>query len=567
MSPDYLDTPDVDLDVVELVHEAPGVHRHGYIARHEILLEPGLAEAAIGKLAPLTSRDWRSSKRKGDGWQWTMKGSVSPTQRAPRNKRLPLFPLNREHKVVLYSLVVERQGARTYVDLHGVRLRDVDRILEGACGLLPSQHRLAYYRRLEVYVALTPRDAHRLAAALGTRSSMRGNKHRLVDDLAIPVSIKSRTRATARLSVYRVPKGTTFAYRAELALVGRRDRRQEFQEEDGQKLEEALLTLLEQHGVEIRPKPARWEPVTEGQARDHQLSRLGKDVYRGRRIPRESVALAQNCHTPVWHFLMKTCDDTETCVAQRCIRSHSVHSAPPSDPRSPLPRIPRSALWRAVISDLLRSPGMLSEVILPTQESPIPFLESLSASLPQRELAIAAFAAGTTTPTGVLTDTWNELGALLEHHPANPAIKNLALVIDPSMASAVHEAITALDGTTSEWLEGRAHLVGGPFVPKGYQFAQLPLHWLALGALLDPLMADLRHLCEQDDLRLVLVTVDARPHAGRDVSRSDYFHDGQVRSIIGDAGRYHTHNRYLVEGSRVVMVKDSLDGLMGRIVF
>jgi hypothetical protein len=76
----------------------------------------------------------------------------------------------------------------------------------------------------------------------------------------------------------------------------------------------------------------------------------------------------------------------------------------------------------------------------------------------------------------------------------------------------------------------------------------LPVLFHATGAWLWETFEGLRRLGEETGLRVVAVTVDGRPEHGRgDLLRTHFFRDGRVRSHVGDAGRYHAHQRYLVE--------------------
>jgi hypothetical protein len=122
--------------------------------------------------------------------------------------------------------------------------------------------------------------------------------------------------------------------------------------------------------------------------------------------------------------------------------------------------------------------------------------------------------------------------------------------------------------------------------------------WLA------DMLDGLRRLGEESGLRVVLVTCDACPeHGYGHMRRSHFFRDGRVRSAIGDAGRYYAHQRYRIERAvkttyfraytevsenemgetliseyhaheeheyvtgNVVVLKDEVEGLPGRLVY
>jgi hypothetical protein len=77
---------------------------------------------------------------------------------------------NSAWKVCLYSLQVELHPEATYLDIHGVRHDDIQRVLEGSMKLRKDQYEIAYYRALERFFVIEPHEAHRLAVALDGRS-------------------------------------------------------------------------------------------------------------------------------------------------------------------------------------------------------------------------------------------------------------------------------------------------------------------------------------------------------------------------------------------------------------
>jgi len=99
----------------------------------------------------------------------------------------------------------------------------------------------------------------------------------------------------------------------------------------------------------------------------------------------------------------------------------------------------------------------------------------------------------------------------------------------------------------------------GPLMPPEHVVPGMdafPALFKATGAWLDDLFAELRQLGEQTGLKVIVVTCDGRPDHGRgSLLRTHFFKDGRVRSLVGDAGRYNSHIRYLVE--RVVVAVGS----------
>lgn len=590
-----LDEPEADVGLDEAPPSVP-IYSHGYSLRVELLLPKDETDAALVQLGwPDPEGDWRKCQVNG-ATRWIMRGTTFLTQRKPRNKKLPLAKKNKAWTTNLYSLQVERAQAeetpKTSLDLHGVRRADVDRLLHRVMGLASEQYKVAYYRTAERYVALDPVDAMRLADALGaTPISGRGRSARkrfLLKDHKIPVTVRKRTRRVALLNVYRIGNGATAAYRCEIRLAGKTRHRGHFEEADIEKLDNALLALLSEHDIEVRRKPARWEPRSDRRyERDKRLEMLPSKAYRGSRVAAATKATAAKCHTPIVALVGLSAGDTATSVGLPYIRQAASYPEDSEHERTeeeenedrgqgeddrdgsawqikrkdPCPSpIPNPILWGALVDDLLHYEGTLSEVSLHPEQSPGPLLQALVEKAPKDSVAIQALCH--VSDFGI--DTWHSVLNMMAGHPVSDDTKTMVIVVDPSVHTAISDA-------TSVWDGERFH--AGPIIHPGWLWERFSQIVRATGAWLFDLMGELRQVCEQTGFRIILVTVDARPDHGRgDLRRSHFFRDARVRSIIGDAGRYWCHTRYRVEQGyhgpyRVVMVKDEAEGLMGRMVW
>jgi hypothetical protein len=302
----------------------PLISSHGYSLRLR-LLNGTLAEQALARLgwAP-TSGEWTKSIVKG-AERWSLRGTTFLSQRRPRNWRLPLSRYNKVWKTQLYSVQIERRNGQVYLDLHGVRRADVERLLEFIMQLGAADYTVQHYRAAERYFVLPPHEAYRLGEALGQhphrgRGRLAG-KFFLSRDLAVPIRIKTRTRRLAKLTVYRVFGGATAAIKVELRLVGKTRDRGTFQEADIGKLDDALMRIIEEHDLHPIAKPARWEPRGPVRwARDGQLERLGAAAYRGRLASKDLLAIARECHTPEVVLVAESPKDTVSSLAPPYIR-------------------------------------------------------------------------------------------------------------------------------------------------------------------------------------------------------------------------------------------------------
>ena len=556
---------EISLDAAAPERDDGPLYSHGYSLRLKLRLAPLQAVEALGRLGwQQESRDWRRSMLKG-AQRWSVRGTTFLSQRRPRNQRLPLTRLNKLWRTCLYSVQIEQRGDDTFLDLHGVRRPDVERLLGTIMMLPPEAYEVAHYRAAERYFVLSPREAYRLAEALGGRAQWgRGRlarKQFLVRDLPVPITVRIRSKREAKLTIYRVGGGATAQFKVELRLAGKVRDRGHFDAADIANLDLELLRLIDEHGLSPVPKPARWEPrSSEHCSRDGQLERLGSAAYRGSRVPDGIVSLVRNCHTPSVSFLCETQDDPTTCPAQTLIRQNSSSSVlfhrPQQTPRE-------GKLWDSIASDIVKYEGYLSEVILDDHQNPEPLLHALINGHPPGGVAIGSLCMAS---DGCYPSGWDTVTRMLPYYPSTPKTSTLVVVIDPMVFCSVSDAVSVFDSITGASKPG-------PLFPPTWVHETTPLLVTATAAWLSETLKELRDVCERTGLRVVLVTADMRPDHGRgELQRSHFFRDSRVRSHIGDAGRYYAHLRYLVEPGRngrprrAVLVKDEGEGLMGRIL-
>jgi len=609
---DIIDEPDSG----DVSDDCPA-YSHGYSLRVELLCSAETAGAALGRLgwAP-DSADWIASQPKG-AERWSIRGLTFVTQRAPRNKRLPLARRNKEWRTRLYSLQIDRRpGGAVFLDLHGVRRGDVERLLERIMQLGPSEYAIRYYRAAERFFVLPAYEALRLGVALGQvphngRGRLAGKRF-LASDVAVPIRVKTRTRRLATLSVYRIRRGATAAYKVELRLAGKSRDRGTFQEADIAKLDDALAALIAEHDLHPIGKPARWEPCGPARwSRDGQLERLGSSAYRGWQASRELIGISGDCHTPEVRFLGEMREDTVASLGLPYIRQDSTPSSSsdsdsssfdsdsggsqlevtnpareslPPEGRLTFPKEakpghpdmpPKSAsgavgkldanksLWDALAKDISAHEGFLSEVILDSHQDPMPLVRALDRA---DSGTVALHALCPVNPDGHAR-TWGTVSDALAAYPGTSRTRTLVVVVDAEILWSAREAVYIHD-------EHSGRSVPGPLLYPNWQWETTPLLIKATAGWLWPMLEGLRDICEESGFRVVLVTVDARPaHGFGELRRSHFFRDARVRSHLGDAGRYWSHTRYRVEvgrgarPGRVVMVKDEAQGLMGRIIY
>jgi hypothetical protein len=241
-------------------------------------------------------------------------------------------------------------------------------------------------------------------------------------------------------------------------------------------------------------------------------------------------------------------------------------------------------------------PGHLVEVVLDPEQCPRDLLDALVGGQLGR---VGVSALCTTDPSGH-PDTWTSVVEKINQCPPADDMNTWVLFIDPNAIADVSDAVSVYSETT-----GRTTF--GPLVSSVWAATVndvMPLWPKAMGAWLWPVFQGLRDLCERTGIRVVVITTDLRPDHGRapTLLRTHRFRDARVRSFIGDAGRYWSHLRYLVESGtriqahpahtlvapdgdqdvvrpciaydehhrvveRVVCLKDEAEGQVGRVIF
>jgi hypothetical protein len=635
------------------------IYTHGCSARLKInLAEPDAlrALARCGWSADPPQKVWRSS-RPGPGIRrYVVRGSKWLDERPPKNQRLPLVGLNRRWKTHLYSLAVEIKDHKVHVDLQVVRHDDIRQFMEGLLGVGKTDYTTVYYRTIERFMVLPPHEAFRLAEQLDAIPKNGGGrlarKRYLVQDheIEIPIIIRKRTKATANLVVYRIDRGATAHYKVEVRLRGRRRDRGEFHEKDIEKLDNVLLDLVTKYDLKTIPKPARWEPRTfttavERGPFDPYIKQIPEKAWRGRRVPEGVKRTVRDCHTPGTVRLVAcarepgtfppparirsafstppgpsvTVNDSNTSVeiAWKCVEKRGVEVARYINQQNQQqgevqrPEVARDP-WSRIVHDIDRSRLYLHEVVLDPEQSPGPLLHALARGV-LGKIGVAAICA---VDSGGHADTWQSVIAATKERPfEGPDLDTLVIVID---VSAVRDVASAVVGGLEPMITDDGEIVGdldtiftpGPLMPpepppefSGPRKDALPALFTATGAWLDNLFLELRRLGEETGVRIVAVTCDGRTDGGTGpMRRNHYFTDKRVRSTIGDAGRQHSHMRYLVERVRrtrwvpgykyevqeghetiihehvphedyehvvgnIIAIKDEAEGLPGRIIY
>lgn len=561
---EIIDDVGLDEDAGVPKSDAQRIYSHGFTVRVDLkTADPGVHLEKIGWSA--SSPEWVHSTLKHHE-RSTIRGSTFLTQRGPRNRSQAssvLAKLNRRVGTCLYAVEYNRPfNGEHFIILRGVRDVDVKRLLEEHLGLASDQYQLAYYLDMERYFVLPPHVAFALAGALDPHAvpvAGRGRTSRkrwLVKDAEFPVVIRSRAKRMAKLNIYRIDNGATAQFKVEISLKGRRQNKGHFNKDDIPALDAVLHQLIEEHALEPASKPERWEPRRPPQwPRDGRLARLSGKAYRGRRVSEQRVQAARLGHTPLLSFCVNYPTSPLTLPTPYLIRkSNNSNSSAASIP------------WSRIATDISQYPGYLTEVVLSPDQDPVSLVEAVVVSEPQGRVAVSTLVGS--PGTGV--DGWRSLARLIEHNPLSEATATLVVVVDTSVILAIDDLVVRSADDSFHNFER------GPFFDPWWQdnWCPLPLYAKAMAALLSPMLAELRDICESTGLKVVLVTVDARPEHGRGpLLPTHFFRDARVRSHIGDAGRYYAHLRYLVEtndrgrATWVGMLKDEGQGLPGRVLW
>lgn len=564
----------------------PGVviYGHGFGVRIQLKVDEQAAAQALAILgwSPEGDPRWR---RMANGRQ-VLRGSAWLTHRAPGSRRKgrsrttsPLTALNRGHHLRLYSVGVDARPEGTSLEIQGVRHRDVDRLLHQVLGLDHESWQVEHYTTAERYLVLEPADALRLAEALGLEPAQgRGaftRKQFSVKDHEIEVPIRRRARTKAVLACYRVNHGGTCLYRLEARLRGRRRDRQQFSQDDIQHLDKLLLDVVDTHGLQPVLKPALWEPRSPGSraesaAYDESIRYLPLKARRGLAMDRSEVRRLRSCHIP---WSPGAAESTEETAATRSVGTtlrgplasprtwtpstpgthpmevtlylpEGTEPEPPKTDPTP-PTSPEEAFGRA----LSQSKGQLVELVLPYDQDPTAFIEEFIRHRPGRKVGV--------TVKG--TETWGGVQRrLLRDHPLDEEVNDIVMVVD----------VTAV----------AQHRMAFKRALEMHQDVQRAEAQTIAANIWEP-MRYLRTFVESGDSVVLLVTVDLRPDAGKGPFRpSNNWTDARVRSLLGDAGRYWCHRRFLVERemhetkhrlwwttTKVVSLQDETEGIPGRL--
>ncbi len=558
------------------------VHSHAWSARVRIRLPVAEAAAVLKKLWWHEGHSgWRRSSPMG-GTRWEIKAAVWSTSRKP-SQDSGLGRRNNEWGTKIYNLTIQLGKDGYYLDIGGVRRSDLDRVMTVVLGLADGQWEVVYWRLLERYVVLTTADAFKLSQALSGKYERRGGresaKEYLLRDRMFPVIVRTRSRQQAEAVIYRVDpgRGTTNAWKLEARLKGQSSTATTFSEADAMRvLDEILNGLVKDHGLMPIRKPARWEPrdcqaPLEATANVPDLRGLRASAFRGRKPP------AVDLNTPwpllsVYSAMLTTGCDIDPLIRegtllflqlsgmdvssidmdslQSWIANHQVpkdiqgsdnHSFNPASKDSLVP-------WSSLSNEIIACPqGTVSEVILGPNESPCPFIREL-ASVACGTLSVSVLTAGDRRPDASGHEIVGfELGDVVSDHPFGKEMPRYWVQV--------------IDYDTVVAVRNERH--GRPSA-------------MAVSERLVPYFAYWRQLAEATGLNIIIVSLDARPVAGRGPWRPEHnYRDTRVRSIVGDAGRYHCHMRYLVEGTNtggisrsVAVIKDEVNGLgAGRIIW
>jgi hypothetical protein len=587
------------------------IYPHGYSLRIKVHLDKADAEVALGRCgwSPTASaKVWTAYTPRGGKRRWVMRGSAWLTQRAPSNLRLPMARANQTWRTRIYSLGIEECGTGYALDLVGVRYRDIDRFMREVLQVPEDMYEVDYYRKAERYLVLSAHDAHRLAEDLGGQPvAGRGRLSRkrfLLKDHEVPVTVRRQTQMMATVTIYRIDRGATSQFKCEVALAGKRRDRQQFHEPDIERLDKILLGLVDDLHLAPTYKPARWEPrnfsapIELGRF-DPLIRQLGQKAWRGRSVAKGLRDLVKKCHTPDALVLVENRVAVGTYLPGTCIRTN-LQTASTSLSTTEVPegitrrrrswtreegkgfdvsswingskkrsggnrassREPvtwkKGGAWKAIAEEVGKLRGHLIEVILDGNQDPGPLIQAVGKHSGGK-VGLSALCG--TYDGGKTGDTWYSVKMAMLDYPVVDNIDTWVMVVDVSSVQAIIRHIHIIMSTMSPgWDPNR----WGVFPWKAW----------AVGAWLWEAIEGLRDLCERENFKVVLVSTDLRPrHGYGPLHKSHYYKDTRMRSWLGDAGRYLTHQRYRVElgedgwPDRVVAVKDEAEGLVGRLLY
>jgi hypothetical protein len=582
------------------------IYPHGFCARAIIEQDKPTAEEHLRRCGwePGGNPRWKVYAPQNGNRRSVMRGSAWLSHKKPTNKKLPMSRANKTWKTNLYTVGIDEGATHYAVDLEGVRYRDISRFMEQVLDLTPNEYRIEYYRRAERYIVLTPSDAERMAQRLGIQPQKgRGRlsrKQYVINSYEVPVTIRQRSAATVYIKVYRIQRGATWVYRCEACLLGKRRDRNHFHEADIQRLDEALLKLIDDYQLQPIPKPARWEPRNFSAPIEHgrfdaNTQKLGQKAYRGYVIEPPLLDAIEKCHPPKALFSTKSFGSTGTYLRSARIRTvNHLHSqlqatervqreAPDSSAGQwsqtyDGPFVPtlyvndaypgRTAQtkqssgpdqpWRELATEVDVLPAHLAEIILDGNQDPGPLIAALEATAPG-QVSVENWTGPSEDWSS--NDLWYSVKQAIKRNPVREGVSLRVVVVDPGIVEVIKKDLEEMvNAIRPSW--DFQHWGRDPWIA-----------WL-MGAVLWNTLKQLRQQCEQDDIKTVFITTDLRTDKGMGCfHKSHYYKDTRLRSWIGDAGRYHAHQRYRVEKNdsnepvRIVVIKDEAEGLVGRLVF
>jgi hypothetical protein len=268
------------------------VYPHGYTVIAEVCLTDREYSEFRNHNHLEDRRMWREQATADGGRRLRRAGSVALTGRRPRNDNLGLARQNREWGTRLYGITIEDRGddadecRRLGVLLSGVRDGNIATGLRHL-GLKPRDWAIAGWRQIEHYVVLSSPQARRLSRLLRGEyvRAIRGpycRKEYLLRDFPVPVLVRTRTKATAYLNVYRIVGGATCDWRVEISLRADAHRHLVFDAADSDMLRQTLIDLVIEHDLHPLPKPSRWEPDDPADnLREPAGQKLWATTYRG----------------------------------------------------------------------------------------------------------------------------------------------------------------------------------------------------------------------------------------------------------------------------------------------
>lgn len=612
------------------------IYSHGYDLRAKLLCSPekhGEVLARIGLSLAQPSSNWIQQKRKNaeifelsggkpfgkdQGGQKPFKkskklsssGKTSLTGRAPQNRRKSTKQFNSKWKTLFYRIGIELLGEEVFFDLKGTRIDDVKTFFESILKLTWQEYQVSYFRRLERYMVLNPRDALKLQQFLNEKGRQgRGPQSRkefLFKDHELDLTIRQRKKAKCFLTSYRIVPGATYAYKVEVSLAGNRCSRGEFQAKDTVHLDEQLRRLVSNCALHPIRKPIRWEPKDPPPHKRYPLYLMTIGAYRGT-LPRQEVQRwVSECHRglqtaeardpanclldsiPSFPSLIRDDLGSFECEATRLAqdgtpqgKSSNPQEVPDEVFKGWIDYDPRriDPGYEKLAKEIQNNPPGLFEVIVDDQLDPGPIVEALC-SLRELKSGITVFGG---------SQVWHSISQLVRKFPSSGDDQLQVIVFDISFSAPAYELVhhQTLTSLTD-------HPQGNVMEDPHYKVTKY------IGVSLFSELNELRNFCEMEGQKVVLVTTDCRTNHAIDQEKKlvrEYrnwknsgdpnkklraskrtlpggitFNDTFVRSSLGDAGRYNCHARYRVEIQEsklgiIVAVKDEVEGQTGRYVW